>query len=388
VNNLALHKKITWNNEKRNISDLNPAVYNPRKLTKKQAEQLTKSLDKFSLADPIVINKNNTIIGGHQRINILKAKNIIEVDVRVPDRRLTDEEEKELNLRLNKNLGEWDFDLLKGFDENLLTDIGFDTKELDKIFQSEANPEDDSVPEERPTTDIKLGDMFQLGEHRLLCGDATKKEDVKKLMQGEKADMVFTDPPYEMDTVGGGVLKHANSMAQIKENGVDSFDPSALELYARINIFFCNHPLIKKYIELSELNGQSWDLAIYKKEHTAPNYGNHLKTDIEYIMMIGEQNPNKGLDSELYSKCFVGNKDKENKLSYSKPVAICEKFIYLYSTREGICLDFFGGSGSTLIACEKLNRKCRMMEIDPVYCQVIIDRWEKFTGQKVVKINE
>jgi len=121
----------------------------------------------------------------------------IEVDVRVPSRLLTPEEEKELNLRLNKNLGQWDFDMLANFDEELLKDVGFESQELDKIFQLDA-PNEDDVPEMRQT-DIKLGDMFILGEHRLLCGDATKREDIEKLMQGEKADIVFTDPPYGID---------------------------------------------------------------------------------------------------------------------------------------------------------------------------------------------
>ena len=125
--------KIQWHNEKRTISELNPAKYNPRRLTDKQVKDLDTSLQRFNLADPIVINKNNTIIGGHQRINILKTKGINEVDVRVPDKELTEEQEKELNLRLNKNLGEWDYDLLADFDEDLLKDVGFESEELDKI---------------------------------------------------------------------------------------------------------------------------------------------------------------------------------------------------------------------------------------------------------------
>jgi len=116
---------LEWKSEKRLLKDLKAAEYNPRQLTEKQAKDLTDSINKFNLADPIVINKDNKIIGGHQRINILKTQNVTEVDVRVPQRQLTTEEEVELNLRLNKNLGEWNFDLLSGFDEKLLKDIGF-----------------------------------------------------------------------------------------------------------------------------------------------------------------------------------------------------------------------------------------------------------------------
>lgn len=123
-------EKIKWSSQTRKISELNPAVYNPRQLDEKQTKELTASLDRFSLAEPIVINLNNTIVGGHQRVNILKAEGATEVDVRVPSRLLTDEEEMELNLRLNKNVGSWNWDGLANLDKDLLLTVGFDPKEL------------------------------------------------------------------------------------------------------------------------------------------------------------------------------------------------------------------------------------------------------------------
>ena len=136
--------------------------------------------------------------------------------------------------------------------------------------------------------------------------------------------------------------------------------------------------------ELAEKNNAPYDLAFYKKKNVAPNYGGHLMTDVEYIAIIGAQAPNKGYDKELYSKCYEGQKDADNDLSYSKPIELCAKFIKLYSSDS--VLDLFGGSGSTLIACEQLNRKCYMMELDPKYVDVIIKRWEEYTGKKAVKI--
>jgi DNA modification methylase len=197
-------------------------------------------------------------------------------------------------------------------------------------------------------------------------------------MDGVKADCVFTDPPYQLDTQGGGILKSANSMKQIKQNGVDSFDPSRLTMWSDTNIFCHNKPLIKAYIELAENNNMPYDLAFYKKKNTVPNYKGHLMTDVEYIAIIGKQDPNKGLDKEMYSKCFIGQKDNDNELSYSKPVALCAKYIQLYSKKT--VLDLFGGSGSTLIACEQLNRKCYMCEISPNYVDVIIQRYINFKG--------
>jgi len=191
-------ERITWSNEKRKISDINPAQYNPRQLTEKHAKDLNTSLERFNLADPIIINADNTIIGGHQRINILKQRGMTEVDVRVPSRQLTEHEEKELNLRLNKNLGEWDFDLLAGFDKEMLLDVGFDSAELDKMFQLEPDAKDDEVPEAPDTPISKTVDIWLLGRHRVMCGDSTKIDDVEKLMDGKKANIAFTSPPYNL----------------------------------------------------------------------------------------------------------------------------------------------------------------------------------------------
>lgn len=191
---------IVWSNEKRKISDLIPAEYNPRHITEKQAKDLKASLDKFSLADPLVINADNKIIGGHQRYFILKAAGDIEVDVRVPNRQLTGDEEKELNIRLNKNLGEWDFEKLATFDVDFLKDIGFDGIEIDKIFGVEEDDFDAQAEYDQISDAVtKRGDLYQLGPHRLLCGDSTNVDDVARVMNGELADMVFTDPPYNVD---------------------------------------------------------------------------------------------------------------------------------------------------------------------------------------------
>ena len=186
---------INWKAEKRKLSELTPAEYNPRQSNDKEWRDLEESLSKFNLASPIIINKNNKVIGGHFRLRILRERNVSDVDVRVPDRLLDPEEEKELNLRLNKNLGAWDFDKLANFEEDFLKGVGFESEELDKIFQLDTDKDADAVPEVRETI-IKRGDIFVLGQHRLMCGDATSREDVERLMDGQKADMVFTDPPY------------------------------------------------------------------------------------------------------------------------------------------------------------------------------------------------
>ncbi len=379
------------------ITKINPAPYNPRKDLQPgdvEYEKLKKSITEFDMVEPLVWNKRSgNLVGGHQRLKILKAMDIKSVEVSVVD--LSETKEKALNLALNKISGEWDFLALKDLLQELDTgafDIeitGFDLKEIEDLMTQFHVPEegltdDDAVPE--PTESITCkGDLWKLGNHRLLCGDATIITDVEKLMGGKKADMVFTDPPYRMETEGGGVFQNSHSMKQVKQNRVDSFDPSSLLLHAPVNIYFHNKPLIGEYIALAARNKANYDLAIYHKGNIAPNYNSHLMTDLEYIAIVGDLDPNKGLEKQEYSKLYTGDKDGGNDLSYSKPVDLCCKFIKLYS-RQSV-LDLFGGSGSTLIACEKLGRRCFMMEIDKHYCDVIIKRWEDYTGKKAVRID-
>ena len=192
--------------EKVKIAELNPAEYNPRRMTNKQYEDLKNSLEKFGLVDPIIINADNTVVGGHQRLRIMRelGAELVPV-VRV---NLSKEDEKELNIRLNKNTGEFDLDVLaNNFEIDELKDWGFKDVELgfniDKIV--EGNIEDDHIPEVKETR-VKLGDVWQLGKHRLMCGDSTKESDVNKLMNGQKAELLHADPPYGMGKEKDGVL--------------------------------------------------------------------------------------------------------------------------------------------------------------------------------------
>ena len=382
---------MKWHNEKRNISDLIPAEYNPRKWSDIDTKNLTQSIERFDLADPIVINKNNTIIGGHFRLKILKEKNLTEVDVRVPDRELTAEEERELNIRLNKNLGQWDFDALANFDEDLLKDIGFDSKELDKIFQLDTKPEDDDVPEAR-TTDIKLGDMFQLGEHRLLCGDATQRADVERLMDGKKADMVFTDPPYGVSYDGGVMTKRAKL---IGDDTTGLYEPCclmAMEYSVDDAPLYLWHAGVKGIAAAAAAAAAGYEIRceiVWNKNHAqfgalSAQY-KQKHEPCYYCFKKGNSARWHGPTNEV----TVWDIDRSVKNEFhptQKPVELATRAIRNHDAES--VLDLFLGSGSTLIACEKTNRKCYGMEIDPVYCDVIINRWEKYTGNKAVKENE
>lgn len=246
------------------------------------------------------------------------------------------------------------------------------------------NADLDRVPEVPEEALVMPNDYFIIdNRHILYCADSLKTENVLGVLKEQKPELTFTDPPYELVTKGGGVLKHARSMKQISDNKVDHFKPSDLRLYSTTNIFFHNKPLIKAYIELAEREGQNYDLAFYKKTNTPPNYNSHMMTDVEYIAIIGRLNPNKGLDKEKYSKLYVGKKDSDNPLSYSKPVELCEKYVGLYS--KSLVLDMFLGSGSTLIACERLGRSCVGLEMDPKMAQVCLMRYIKLFPQCTIE---
>ena len=369
------------------LDKLKPYEKNARKHQEADLSTIKASITEFGMSDPIgVWGKNNVIVEGHGRYLACRELGIAEVPVIHLDH-LTDEQRRAYALAHNKTaeMSVWDIDLLgeelDGIFDIDMSDFGFDLSEDE---EEETEIIEDEVPQEVEPK-AKLGDIWKLGRHRLMCGNSLEQTDIDKLLNGNKCELTFTDPPYQLDTQGGGILKKANSMKQIKKNGVDSFDPSKLLLQSDTNIYCHNKPLIKSYIELAEDNKQPYDLCFYKKVGTIPNYKGHLMTDCEYIAVIGKQDPNKGLPKEMYSKCYVGRKDSDNELSYSKPVELCAKYIKLYA-RQNV-LDLFGGSGSTLIACEQLNRNCFMMELDPHYVDVIIARWEQFTGKKAVLLN-
>lgn len=349
------------------------------------------SIEKFGWKQPIVIDAAGVIVCGHTRAKAAAKLGLQAVPCVIADD-LTEEQIRAYRLADNKTaeLAGWDFDKLDAeLAELAATDFDMTAFGFDDLGQAVLQEfAEDDVPEvdEENEPRSKAGDIWQLGRHRLMCGNSLDQADIDLLLGGCKCELTFTDPPYQLETQGGGILKKANSMKQIKENGVDTFDPQKLILQSETNIYCHNKPLIKKYIELAEEKGMAYDLCFYKKLCSVPNYKGHMMTDCEYIAIIGKQDPNKGLPKEMYSKCYIGKKDHDNELSYSKPVELCAKFIQLYGKQN--VLDLFGGSGSTLIACEQLDRTCYMMELDPRYCDVIIKRWETLTGETAVLANE
>jgi DNA modification methylase len=367
------------NIEKIQINKLKAATYNPRQISTKQYKDLKESISKFGLVDPIIINKCYTIIGGHQRYKICKDLDYKDIGCIILD--LNKEQERELNIRLNKNTGEFDMDILANeFDIDQLVDWGFKHIDLDINIDkiTEGNTEDDHIPEVKESR-VKLGDVWQLGKHRIMCGDSTKESDVEKLMNGQKADMVFTDPPYgmDLDTNYKDIYKNAKSKTENQKKVIGDnkqFDPTFLLSFSK-EVFIWGADY---FCQMLTTNG-SW--FVWNKKIGKGKIGN------EFELCWSKQKHKKEI-LEIEWAGFRGMEKDDGKRIHptQKPITLCSHFVNKFSQKENIILDLFLGSGSTLIACEKTNRICYGMELDTKYCDVIIERWEQFTGQKATKL--
>lgn len=404
--------KLEWHTEQRKINDLIPWGPNPRRMTDKQAADLRMSLERLNLMSIPVIDMDNVIISGHQRMKIMQmlGRGDEIINVRIPNRKLTDDELKEANLRENKNLGEWDFDLLANFDPDVLLDVGWTDEELKDIFQignvsgSQGNTDPDAVPDPPAEPKAKYGDIYQLGRHRLMCGDSTKREDVEMLMDGEKADMVFTDPPYgvsytDKNSFLNSIDKGNYNQREIindhqSEKNIQALWKSVFEIIrdnlAEINSYYITGPqsqgMMLMMMMMQEAGLSYRHVIIWVKN-------NHVLGRCDYYykhepIFFGWTTKHKFYGKgEFHTSVWEVAKPFKNDLHPTmKPIALMENALLNSSEVGQICYDPFGGSGSTLIACEKTGRRCRMMEIDPVYIDVIIARWEDFIGQKAEKI--
>jgi len=430
------------------INELCPSEYNPRKHSKEQMDQLKESISRFGLIDPIICNsaegRKNIVIGGHFRLEA--AKELKMATAPVVYVKITDlVKEQELNLRLNKNTGEFDLDLLAQFDESFLKDIGFDSEDLDDIFPVEENPEIFDLEKELEKLDIQginvqKGDIYELNGSRLLCGDSTIEADMLKLMGSEKADMCFTDPPYILDYLKGkskqkyGVTEGFGAKKNRRYLETDVLPDNFTELWmaniAKVqkpdfSIIIFENPKNLRIIwnELEKhwkyRNTITWHLPNRVSGFSA-KYKFFNKADIALVGTEGNVELNiddeEPLLQQEYENAIFATSGKPHWESYEKGKKICptdfidfkaadEKssgqgvifgtkpteilipYIKVLTKRENLILEPFGGSGSTLIASIKMNRRCYIMEKCPTYAEVILKRWEKETGQKPIKTN-
>ena len=390
--------------EKVKIGKVKPYNNNPRDISKAAIEKVTLSIKEFGFQQPIVVNKNNIIIAGHTRLEAAKQLKLKEVPV-VVAKNLSDNQAKAYRLMDNRSGQEsnWDKKLLELElsllnDENINLDLtGFDEVELSKLIVDEKTglTEDDAIPEPKEAI-CKLGDIWQLGKHRLLCGDSTKEEDVNKLMDGAKADMVFTDPPYGINYSGGRTqVVEKKTYGKILNDNLKGLELGNLiaNLFSftksESDYYICVSPLEQKpFLDVIENTKLKLDAVIvWDKKNAGLGYMRYRR-QCEFILYIKGKKFKKGDKSDF--DLWQINRDNAQKYVHGtqKPVALSSRAILNSSKKEDFILDIFGGSGSTLIACEKINRNCYMMELDTTYCDIIIERWQNYTGKKAIKIND
>lgn len=430
-----------------NVGDLKPSTYNPRTWSEETTKQLTESIQRFGLVDPLLVNgaeeRKNIVIGGHFRLKVAKELGYKEVPVVYLD--IPDEaKEKELNLRLNKALGDWDWELLAEFDDTLLTDVGFTSEEMDMIFDIDTEEtENFDLDKELKKLDIKKveakkGDVYQLGDSRLMVGDSTIAEDFDKLMNGEQANMCMTDPPYILDylhakrggkpTTGFGAKKNRRYletdvlpdnftelwMANVARYAKPDYSIIVYENWKNLRIIWAE---MEKYWKVK--NMIVWHLPNRHQGFSA-KYKFFSKHDIAMVGGSGtvpynhETEPD-GLQEEyetaLYAisgkpqwEGYAGGKkyqptdfiefqasDEKHSgqgiIFGTKPLEILIPYIKVLTKRGDLVVEPFCGSGSTLIAATKLKRRCYIMEKSPVYAEVAMKRWEKATGLKREKLS-
>jgi DNA modification methylase len=384
----------------REIRDLIPAEYNPRHLSEKQAEHLEASLKRFGAVDPAIINthpdRKNIIIGGHQRLKT--AQRLGWETFPCVELELDKEKERELNIRLNKNTGGWDYDALANyFEVEELTEWGFSDEELFADIEAEEieAEEDDYQEPEDIKVDVVLGDLIEIGPHRLLCGDSTDSDQVAKLMNGEKADMVFTDPPYNISmgdnqtgVIGNNLKKQKQSISFISDfNPMDFLNTLPTVFGKSMNAYiFCNKDLLPEYLAWAKDAGYSFNVLIWKKPNAIPIKDAH-RPDIEYLLLFRKSSIwNYGLKDVNYSRCLEYGRESGLHPTM-KPIELISNELKISSNIGSVVMDFFLGSGSTMVASHQLKRKCYGMELDPKYCQVIIDRMKKLDDTLEIKIN-
>jgi DNA modification methylase len=401
---------ITWNLKTFNIYDLTDYSKNPRSLTKQQFEQLKKSLDKFGLIDKPIINadEKNTVIGGHQRLRVLRSENQKSVECWYPSRELDEKEVEELNIRLNKNTGDWDFDTLaNNFEVGDLTDWGFTEMELGLYPAEEDMPDDvepqiDKAEELREKWNVQSGQLWQLGDHRLVCGDCTDKAVVERVMGGEVAAITFTSPPYN-----AGVSAKLSGNTSIDDNLykdeyndnqtqsdylalLEHFTDLALSnsQYVFVNIQLLAGNKIAFVDYLTRFRDNLADIAIWDKTNAAPQQAQRVMDSRFEFVLIFSQKANRAIGTRefrgMVHNVYTGNPQRKNEYACSHaatfPVDFPEHFIKTFTNDDELVYEPFIGTGTTLIACERLGRKCRAVEISPAYCAVAIQRWVDVTG--------
>jgi DNA modification methylase len=369
------------------IKTVKPNPSNPRHIKDHKFTQLVKSIRHFPemlQLRPIVVDSDNIVLGGNMRLKACIEAGLKEVPIIVASE-LTDEQQKEFIIKDNVGFGEWDWEQLANeWEIEQLSDWGLDLPIEMEDTEIEAVEDNYQAPD-TIETDIVIGDLFEIGEHRLLCGDSTDSDAVAKLMNGEKADMVFTDPPYNISmgdnqtgVIGNNLKKQKQSISFISDfNPMDFLNTLPTVFGKSMNAYiFCNKDLLPEYLAWAKDAGYSFNVLIWKKPNAIPIKDAH-RPDIEYLLLFRKSSIwNYGLKDVNYSRCLEYGRESGLHPTM-KPIELISNELKISSNIGSVVMDFFLGSGSTMVAAHQLKRKCYGMELDPKYCQVIIDRMIK-----------
>jgi len=386
----------------KSVDSLIPYINNSRKHSDEQVAQIAASIQEFGWTNPILVDGDNGLIAGHGRLLAARKMGMSKVPV-IELSHLSEAQKKALIIADNKLAlnADWDTGILN-LELNELNDLGFDldligfSKDelnalLNPIESKEGLTDEDSVPEipEEPKT--KPGDIYILGNHRLMCGDSTSIDAVEKLMNGQKADLLHTDPPYGVSYDGKGGSKDWDMIKNdaVTGNGLVDF---------LVAVFNCANLSLKDKAAWYIWHGYK---GIYEFYHALKLCGKEASSQIVWVKnglgtMWSNYRPKHEcaiyVNGEFYagydqSTVWEVSREKNYVHPTQKPLELVEKALNNSSKAKDIVLDLFGGSGSTLIACEKIGRCARVMELDPKYCDVIVKRWEDFTGRKAELLN-
>lgn len=373
--------------EKVKISKVKTNPNNPRLIKDEKFKKLVRSIKEFPEmlnVRPIVVDKDNIVLGGNMRLRACQEAGLKEVPILKVDK-FTEKQQREFIIKDNVGFGEWDWDdLANEWDTEELEDWGLDLPVDLAVQELEAEEDDYEIPNEIKT-DIVLGDLIEIGEHRLLCGDSTDSDQVAKLMNGDKADMVFTDPPYGINEKGdrskrGGLAK-GNNLPDFKDDtiqyAIDAFNnPQNINIPVQVWFganYYC-HTLPQGN------NWLVWDKRVEEKQRDT-------QSDCELAWVKSKYNSVR-IFRHLWKGMMKDSERGEKRVhATQKPIALIDWCIKEYSPEAKLILDYFTGGGSTMVASHQLKRKCYGMELDPKYCQVIVDRMIKLDSALEVKIN-
>lgn len=418
-------KKLTWTTVKKRVDDLIPQEVNPRIITDKQMSDLKKSLQKYNLVEIPAIDLNGRILAGHQRIKAMQLLNRGSelIDVRMPNRKLTEVESKQYLIASNALGGDWDFESLKSFDLEILTNAGFDEMTLAKFWDEDKEVKEDSFDVEEELKKIKdpktkLGDLITLGNHKVLCGDSTKQENLNRLLGNDKAAMIYSDPVYNLEIdYDGGIGGNQNYGGSVKDNRTfeeyKTFIRDSLKCALAVSnpsthvFYYCDQiyiGLIQDVYRSFGISNKRVCLWLKNNQNPVPSvafnkvyepcvYGikgkPYLAESIKNLNEVMNKELGTGNDLltqvnefiDIWTAKRVSSKDYEH--ATTKPITLHEKAIKRCTKPGEIILDSFLGSGSTLLAGEQLGRRVFGCELEPRFCDLIIKRYESLTGNKV-----